>query len=900
MSLTHELIKELINDKVVTAVYGGGFKPPTAGHFLVVQKALEQFPEIDKFIIYVGGGVRDEIDQEESLLVWNIYKKLLPSKVEIQPSKAPIGDILRYAKNNPEEIVYFVIGARENNEGDMADIAARTTGVEDKYSNLKVKVIQTPGGGMSGTNARKALTKSPEDFYKFLPQELPTSVKSEIYNILRPAGINEDLTFEKKRALVKKIIQMARSTGDLTSLDKLADMIAHKIEVPTEKKPAPGEFKVIGGKPFTENIDFVSLEKVLDDMFDDLDIDINFTKHFKERVIERGLTEEDIIDLMSKIHDRYGDEVADLPRDENRVFTHLRKLVDIAAVAGTYGDDYLKDLILKTAYKRSSSSEPEFKTNVSSPKLAVTENTIPSIDIIEKCAQLSNHMIEKGYNIKPFPTIEFIDDDVENAEEFLGKTAYYDPNEKKIVVYTAGRHPKDIVRSFAHEMIHHMQNLEGRLGDITTTDTTEDDHLNDIEAEANLKGTMSFRNWTDSLQENKDPFGLLEGLLDEGVYDSLVTRLSREVINTWVAQFKEDPKRLFALVDKNYEEEDAKGRPMNFDFIAKLDFKKTKDRTYKVDGGANEGSDEDEGFIALTFQVDPRELPRMWSTIAMDVRDVLRHEIEHLTQGGYNVRAGKEMADDQFIRDLIQKYKTLAPKNYFMLDKEVDAMLQGMYFKAKKSRRPFADVIDDYLDKVGLEPEEKEEIKTRWRGRLKALALPLFEAKYKLNKVLKEEETEQKYKIYCDMDGVLTDFDVQFEKLSGGVPPSQYEEANGKSAFWTLIDNAGVGFWVGMPWMPNGKKLWDYISKYNPTILSAPSMQNESRLGKRLWVRNNLNPKPKIILASAQNKQNYSGTNQILIDDRPSNVEQWRSKGGIGILFISTEQAIKELQKLGL
>ena len=50
-------------------------------------------------------------------------------------------------------------------------------------------------------------------------------------------------------------------------------------------------------------------------------------------------------------------------------------------------------------------------------------------------------------------------------------------------------------------MIHHIQNLEGRLGAITTQNTQEDDHLNDIEAEANLKGTMTFRNWTDSLNE---------------------------------------------------------------------------------------------------------------------------------------------------------------------------------------------------------------------------------------------------------------------------------------------------------------------------------------------------------------------------------------------------------------
>ena len=49
--LTKSLISELVGDNIIAAVYGGGFKPPTKGHFEVVQNALSQFPEIDKFII---------------------------------------------------------------------------------------------------------------------------------------------------------------------------------------------------------------------------------------------------------------------------------------------------------------------------------------------------------------------------------------------------------------------------------------------------------------------------------------------------------------------------------------------------------------------------------------------------------------------------------------------------------------------------------------------------------------------------------------------------------------------------------------------------------------------------------------------------------------------------------
>ena len=49
-----------------------------------------------------------------------------------------------------------------------------------------------------------------------------------------------------------------------------------------------------------------------------------------------------------------------------------------------------------------------------------------------------------------------------------------------------------------------------------------------------------------------------------------------------------------------------------------------------------------------------------------------------------------------------------------------------------------------------------------------------------------------------------------------------------------------------------------------------------------------------------EKKQNYSGTNKILIDDRPDNIEQWRSKGGIGILHTNTADTLKQLQNIGL
>ena len=118
----------------------------------------------------------------------------------------------------------------------------------------------------------------------------------------------------------------------------------------------------------------------------------------------------------------------------------------------------------------------------------------------ESFVSLSKYMIDNGMNIKPLPKIKIISNDEENASNLLGKTAYYNPNDKSITLYTKDRHPKDICRSFTHEMVHHEQNLEGRLNNINTTNTNEDGALPEIEKEAYEKGNMMLRNWEDSIK----------------------------------------------------------------------------------------------------------------------------------------------------------------------------------------------------------------------------------------------------------------------------------------------------------------------------------------------------------------------------------------------------------------
>ena len=171
----------------------------------------------------------------------------------------------------------------------------------------------------------------------------------------------------------------------------------------------------------------------------------------------------------------------------------------------------------------------------------------------------------------------------------------------------------------------------------------------------------------------------------------------------------------------------------------------------------------------------------------------------------------------------------------------------------------------------------------------------------KLVQLLREIKKEE-YVIYSDMDGVITDFDKRFmdyteKKFQKRIPPAQYEIENGKEAFWDFITKEGVKFWVGMDWMPDGKTYWNYIKKYNPILLSAPSREESSKLGKRLWVKKNL-PGTKLILAYAKDKQKEAAPNHILIDDRKSNIDEWRANGGIGILHTSAASTIEALHKI--
>jgi hypothetical protein len=638
----------------VIAAYGGGFKPPTGGHFEIVKNALAEFPEIDEFIIYVGSKERDGIDQAEAILVWEIYENYLANKVVIKPAKSPIGDILRLAKDNPQDEIYFVIGYREGRDDDMKDVTSRTSNLEEKYPNIEVKVMPTFDANMSGTNARKAIGDE-EKFIKFLPDEVQE--KSQIWNIVRPA-------------------------------------------------------------------------------------------------VEESITEN-----------------------------------------ATYSQN---------------------------------------IDYMQMISDLTNYMIEKGRNIEPLPELVIKNGETENAKNFFGRTAYYDPNTQTIVLYTEGRHPKDIVRSYAHEMVHHTQYLEDRLPNVQTTDTTASKELDAIEREAYLDGNMIFRNWTDSI--------------DGDVYSSLTEKKLKEskAILNW-----EKRVTIPGPVPPAFLEGDV------------LTYEGYKNRRGNVTGKYYPQRDYPVEVIEVKWNEDKKE----YVYKLMLLRDLGYGEKRGMKVSGKSEKEIKDkLADKQLTRAEFERQHSSGRGRKDSFDKPIKPPKAGSSFGWTGESKILKENDKDYFG---------------------------------LNKLIREIVEEPKYKIFSDMDGVLTDFEGRFEKYSDGLPPREYEKKFGKDKFWELVDGEGVAFWVGMPWMSDGERYWDYIKDYDTQLLSSPSRSNTSRLGKRLWVRNNM-PGVKLTLAQAYLKKNYAAPNHILIDDRKSNIDEWRAEGGIGILHTSAADTIQQLKKLGL
>ena len=109
--------------------------------------------------------------------------------------------------------------------------------------------------------------------------------------------------------------------------------------------------------------------------------------------------------------------------------------------------------------------------------------------------ELIKYFREIGFEVDPLPKIK-LDQTPNPEDELFIKTGYYDPASNELVLFIDGRHIKDILRTFCHEMVHRNQNIvdpEGFQGHVSDKPLNEDPELKEIESEAFLYGNLLFR-----------------------------------------------------------------------------------------------------------------------------------------------------------------------------------------------------------------------------------------------------------------------------------------------------------------------------------------------------------------------------------------------------------------------
>jgi len=133
---------------------------------------------------------------------------------------------------------------------------------------------------------------------------------------------------------------------------------------------------------------------------------------------------------------------------------------------------------------------------------------------------------QKKMGFDQTPRISFISDS-QNARDPLGKTAFYDPNDMSIAIYADNRHPKDMMRSLSHELVHHTQNCRGdfdKKPEMGEGYFQNDGYMREMEREAYELGNMCFREWEETRKKQ----------LEESIYYN--TGDTKMKLNEWKNQ----------------------------------------------------------------------------------------------------------------------------------------------------------------------------------------------------------------------------------------------------------------------------------------------------------------------------------------------------------------------------
>ena len=173
-------------------------------------------------------------------------------------------------------------------------------------------------------------------------------------------------------------------------------------------------------------------------------------------------------------------------------------------------------------------------------------------------------------------------------------------------------------------------------------------------------------------------------------------------------------------------------------------------------------------------------------------------------------------------------------------------------------------------------------------------------------KLYNEDMTDAKPIVYLDMDGVLADFFGGVEFLYGVEHWKELTNDKTKDLKKQVIDRiTGTDFFAVLPKFPTADALIDMVKKFtggNFSINTSPlrgDHENSAKY-KKVWIANNIEQPDEIVVTGRKEtyaKNKGTGTPNILIDDRPVNIQRWQAAGGYGILYQANRDPLSKVQQ---
>jgi 5'(3')-deoxyribonucleotidase len=138
-------------------------------------------------------------------------------------------------------------------------------------------------------------------------------------------------------------------------------------------------------------------------------------------------------------------------------------------------------------------------------------------------------------------------------------------------------------------------------------------------------------------------------------------------------------------------------------------------------------------------------------------------------------------------------------------------------------------------------------------------------------------------RLFLDCDGVLADFDRAFLELLG-VTPRAYEDANGSTTFWRVLQSCEPGFYRELPLMPGAMDLFHGVQHYRPLILTGCPEGGWAQPQKLAWAAERFPGIPMVVTMS-RDKRAYCQPGDVLVDDWPKYRPLWEEAGGVFIPY---------------